>query len=264
LAARRRGDTLVAMPGRILIVDDDPDLRRGIQIVLFNSGYQTLLAADGEEGLQLALAEKPDLIVTDVMMPRRDGWSLVRSLRSHSELSLTPVVFLTALDGQEDALRGYTLGADDFLTKPINLTALPLRIGAALERRRQLDDLLRRGKASGTHAGGPRLTGTLSLVGLPSLLGLLEMEKKTGVLQIQRPRGDTARLFLRDGRVIDAELEPAARLPPQFVAYHVLSWTEGEFEFDGRPFEREERFHATTTHMLMEAARLQDEAKSGG
>ena len=77
---------------------------------------------------------RPDLIITDVMMPKLDGWSLVRALRSRAELALVPVIFLTALGGEEDRIKGFRLGADDYLPKPFRFEELDLRVANALKK----------------------------------------------------------------------------------------------------------------------------------
>src|SRR5207247_10963213 len=91
-------------------------------------------AGDGEEGLMRADQLRPDLIITDVMMPKLDGWALVRALRSRPELALVPVIFLTALGGEEDRIRGFRLGADDYLPKPFRFEELDLRVANALKK----------------------------------------------------------------------------------------------------------------------------------
>src|SRR5438105_2896895 len=97
---------------QILIVDDDPWIVRMVTTVLEKRGHVIHSAADGEEGLQKAAKLHPDLVITDVMMPKMDGWTLVRTLRTRPELALTPVIFLTALGGDEERIRGFRQGAD--------------------------------------------------------------------------------------------------------------------------------------------------------
>ena len=98
------------MAERILIVDDDPWILRMVSTLLEKRGYAIFTAGDGEEALGRAEEVKPDLVVTDVMMPKMDGWELVRELRARPHLALIPVLFLTALNGEEDRLRGFRLG----------------------------------------------------------------------------------------------------------------------------------------------------------
>ena len=105
-----------------------------VATVLEKRGYSVETAVDGEDALARALARTPDLLITDVMMPKMDGWSLVRNLRARPELAMLPVIFLTALSSEDDRIRGFRLGADDYVTKPFNPRALVARVKAILRR----------------------------------------------------------------------------------------------------------------------------------
>lgn len=119
----------------ILIVDDDTTLLDLFGEHLQMSGYETLLAESGEQGLALAKTSELDLIVLDVMMPGMDGWEVCRRLRRHSDV---PIVFLTAKDEELDKLRGFGLGVDDYVTKPFSFAELTARIGAVLARAQRI------------------------------------------------------------------------------------------------------------------------------
>src|SRR6266540_640791 len=117
---------------RILIVDDEPEMVRGLEDNLRFEGYQTLAAGDGNRGLQLALTEAPDLILLDIMMPGMSGWDVCRELRLRG-LDV-PVIMLTARGEEVDRVLGLELGADDYVTKPFGLRELLARIRAVLRR----------------------------------------------------------------------------------------------------------------------------------
>src|SRR5690348_8379132 len=104
----------------ILVVDDDRDIVRLVEASLHSQGYEVMTAADGAAALELAVARKPDLVISDVMMPGMDGWELVKQLRSRPHFGLIPVILLTALGGEVDRIRGFRLGADDYLPKPFH------------------------------------------------------------------------------------------------------------------------------------------------
>jgi two-component system alkaline phosphatase synthesis response regulator PhoP len=126
---------------RILIVDDEPALVRGVQDNLRFEGYQTLAATNGREGLALALREGPDLILLDVMMPEMSGWDVLRALTRRG-LDI-PVIMLTARGEELDRVLGLELGADDYITKPFSLRELLARVRAVLRRpgpRRRLEE----------------------------------------------------------------------------------------------------------------------------
>ncbi len=117
---------------RILIVDDEPEMVRGLEDNLRFEGYQTLSAGNGKDGLALALKEAPDLILLDIMMPQMSGWDLLRALRQKG-LDV-PVIMLTARAEEVDRVLGLELGADDYVTKPFSLRELLARVRAVLRR----------------------------------------------------------------------------------------------------------------------------------
>ncbi len=118
----------------ILIVDDNADMRELFSTVLTDGGYRCLGAVDGQDALEIMDREYVDLIVADVMMPHMDGYELLRALRdTRSEL---PVLLVTAKDQFDDMQRGFRLGADDYMVKPINVRELVLRVEALLRRAR--------------------------------------------------------------------------------------------------------------------------------
>ena len=122
------------MAEKILIVEDDPSILRGLDLNLAMEGYKVRTAADGEEGLRIARTERPDLLIVDVMLPRLGGLELVRELRK--EDPDMPILILSAKGQEADKVAGLALGADDYVVKPFGLKELLARIGAALRRRR--------------------------------------------------------------------------------------------------------------------------------
>ena len=119
---------------RILVVEDDPNILRGLDLNLAMEGYKVRTAADGEEGLRIARTERPDLLIVDVMLPRLGGLELIRELRK--EDPDMPILILSAKGQEQDKVAGLALGADDYVVKPFGLKELLARIGAALRRRR--------------------------------------------------------------------------------------------------------------------------------
>ncbi|SAK51313.1 sensor kinase/response regulator fusion protein [Caballeronia temeraria] len=121
-----------ARPGRVLVVDDNADLRDYMRRMLIAAGHDVSVAADGEDALAIARAVHPDVIVSDVMMPRLDGFALVRALREDDVLRKTPVVMLSARAGEEARVDGLEAGADDYLTKPFSARELLARVASNL------------------------------------------------------------------------------------------------------------------------------------
>ena len=116
----------------ILLVEDESTLAMIIKDTLEGQGFRIRLAKDGEEGLQSFFREKPDVLVADVMMPRMDGFEMVRRLRKTDKR--TPVLFLTARSAINDVVEGFELGANDYLKKPFGMQELIVRIKALLGR----------------------------------------------------------------------------------------------------------------------------------
>lgn len=117
---------------RILIVEDSPDLAFGLRNSLEISGYDVLMADDGPSGLERAVADTPDLVILDLMLPGLDGYRVLRSLREAG--SQVPVLILTARGEEADKVMGFRLGADDYVTKPFGLLELMARVEALLRR----------------------------------------------------------------------------------------------------------------------------------
>lgn len=144
---------------RILVIEDDTDARMMYKIMLRSWGYDVHEANSGSEGIKIALREKPDLILLDIMMPDMDGYAVCQQLRSNPGFHQVPILFLTALDSMDDRIKGYTIGGDDFLTKSeVEYKEMGVRIKAALERAERM-----------SRAGEAASPGTI--VGMISLRG---------------------------------------------------------------------------------------------
>jgi len=118
----------------ILLIDDDETLLELVSGHLHPAGYLPLVASNGPQGLQLAVEQKPDLVVLDIMMSGMDGWEVCRRLRQDSSV---PIIMLTAKGEEFDKLRSFHLGVDDYVTKPFSFAELAARIGAVLSRVRR-------------------------------------------------------------------------------------------------------------------------------
>jgi DNA-binding response OmpR family regulator len=255
----------------VLVADDDAWILRMIATVLEKRGYTVDTASDGEEALELAQRRHPDLLITDVMMPRMDGWALVRQLRARPELLNVPVIFLTALASEENRIRGFRLGADDYMAKPFRFEELDLRVSKTLRRAAGAMQQAREQLSS------PSIHGDLAHMGLSSLLILIELERKTGQLTLHAPLDATIDtdlseaaeprvpaigvVLVREGRIVHARLEGVAEPVDAECVYHLLTWPAGEFEFTACLIEGEDRIGSSTTALLMEAARRLDEAR---
>lgn len=123
---------------KLLVVDDEPNIRELLSTSLRFAGFEVVAAANGREALEAAEAHNPDLAVLDVMLPDMDGFTVTRKLRASGRFF--PVVFLTARDETEDKVTGLTVGGDDYVTKPFSLDEVVARIRAVLRRTAPAED----------------------------------------------------------------------------------------------------------------------------
>lgn len=120
---------------KVLVADDEPDILEIVRYNLEAEGYEVFTASNGEEALQRARALKPDLVVLDVMMPRRTGMDVCRNLRSDAAFHDTLILMLTALNDELSQVRGLEYGADDYVSKPVSPRVLVSRVNALLRRK---------------------------------------------------------------------------------------------------------------------------------
>lgn len=119
------------MREKVLVVDDDAELLGLAETWLRNTGYQPIVARDGTEGVQMVYASRPDLVLLDVRMPRMDGWEACRRIR---EMCDVPIIMVSVNASQADRLRGFSLGVDDYVTKPFHFPELVARVQSVLRR----------------------------------------------------------------------------------------------------------------------------------
>jgi CheY-like chemotaxis protein len=260
---------------RILVADDDAWILKMVSNVLERRGYAVELATDGEEAWHKAIEQKPDLVITDVMMPKVDGWALVRALRARPEFAFVPVIFLTALNSDEDRIKGFRLGADDYLPKPFRFEELDLRVERVIKRTLMLREVAREqvgGAPAATPAANaadgsgpiPAILGSLEQIGLAGVLTMIEMERATGVLVLWNHRdpaqaSSIARLRIRDGRILEAAIDGRDAPRGAECVYGLLEWTGGRFELQPGKVEGADQVDASITHLLIEGARRIDE-----
>ncbi|MFW6049343.1 MAG: response regulator transcription factor [Candidatus Bipolaricaulota bacterium] len=121
---------------RVLVVDDEEEIRDLMCRLLESADYVPMTAKNGVEGLEVAREVEPDLMMLDVKMPEKDGWKVLEEIRLDPKLSDLPVIMLTALDSSDEVVKGFNLGADDYLTKPFEYQVVKARIHAVIRRAR--------------------------------------------------------------------------------------------------------------------------------
>lgn len=139
---------------KILVIEDDPGLNRGISFALLQEGYETVTAAAKQAGWELFLREQPDAVLLDLNLPDGDGIDLCRRIRGQSD---TPVLMLTARDMETDEIMGLKSGADDYITKPFSISVLKLRLEKALKNHISLSSAESMPLKKELHSGAVRL-----------------------------------------------------------------------------------------------------------
>ena len=238
----------------VLVADDDRLSLEAAAACFRDRGDAVRTASNGLDALAACLKEPPDVILSDVQMPKMDGWQLVRMVRARPSLSSIPFILLTQLSGENERLRAYQLGVDDFLAKPCQGELLLARVDRMV---------LRLGQKNRSAVRQKTLRGDLEQVSLQSVLGFLELERKTGVLLLVGPC--SARVFIAEGRPLRVESEdnPHA-LSPRALMNQLFSWKAGQFEFAADEVTVPDELQCSLMTLLLDHARISDEEQRGG
>lgn len=249
----------VATPvSRLMVVDDDLEVHRLIRTMLKRGEYALQAFFDPVKALESARESAPDLVISDVMMPMMDGWTFVKSLRSIAPCAFIPVIFLTTANTTEDYIRGFRLGADDYLDKTSEFWNLAERVEKALARRREIETTVRLPKPDPTGS----LKGKFDQVGLASLLTVLDLGKRSGILRVRRDRpADEGVLYVVKGRVHRADLDRRREVGDRDAIYELLAWSNGTYEFSTEKLRVADQVEMTTAELLLEGARRIDERR---
>jgi DNA-binding response OmpR family regulator len=234
---------------QLLLVDADPRSLRVLEVSLKNEGFSVTTAADGRDALSKLDFAVPDLILTDISLPRIDGFELVRQVKQNRELEKIPIVFVTSSTALEDKVRSLELGVEDYITKPIFVRELITRVNMLLARRAQ------QRIATGPMTSRTRFSGSLEDMGVVDLLQTIEVSRKSGVATVVNGQR-TASIYFSEGKVVDAE---QGRLRGEEAVYRTLIWTSGTFEVEFKQIDNEEIIQTSTQGLLMEGMRRVDE-----
>jgi CheY-like chemotaxis protein len=206
------------MAAKILVVDDEPYLRRVVSLYLQGRDHEVTAADNGLEAIQIVARQRPDLIVADISMPGMDGFELCRRLRRDPATRTIPFIFLTAKDEDTDKIKARKAGADDYLTKPCPLDQLAERVETVMDRIEQAK------KIPLDQIG---LSGPLEEVDVLDLVQMLELNQRTGALVLSHGER-TGTLYFRDGIIVEADIRSPKREEPLFV---LLGWKAGRYLF---------------------------------
>jgi DNA-binding response OmpR family regulator len=243
------GSTPAALRSALLVDPDDAE-RRAVAEDLVQHGFSVLEATTGAEALRLAVARRPWLVLTELLLGDETGLALCRKIRRHSLLRRTPVVFLSARDDCDTRYQALRAGADDYVAKPAPSRELRIRMELLLKRFAEIE--------TGSEAGAG-LRGAVELVGAPAVLQICHVNALTGVL-IARRGSQSVRIAFRRGQIVSAT-GPDHEGP--LVVYDFIGWPHGQFEFDRGALVEGTSVDADFNALLLEGCRRLDERRRG-
>ncbi|MBN2575372.1 MAG: DUF4388 domain-containing protein [Deltaproteobacteria bacterium] len=235
---------------RLLLVDGDPKSLRVLDVSLKKAGFDVNTASSGREALASLEADLPELIISDTDLDEMDGFELCRRIKAKPEWAKIPFLFVSGRKSIEDKIRGLELGVDDYLTKPIYIKEIGIRVRTALQR-------AERERLESRREGRTRFAGDLSDVGVVDLVQTIELNRKSGIIHIANRDGRRGSIFFRDGKVIDAEV---GRLSGADALYRLFSWSEGQFAVEFKHIRRHDVVAMSVAALLMEGMRRLDES----
>ena len=235
---------------RLLLVDGDPKSLRVLDVSLKKAGFEVVTATSGREALAWLEAELPDLIISDTDLDEMDGFELCNRIKAKPDWAKIPFLFVSGRKSIEDKIRGLELGVDDYLTKPIYIKEIGIRVRTALQR-------AERERMESRREGRTRFAGDLSDVGVVDLVQTIELNRKSGIIHIVNRDERRGSIFFRDGKVIDAEV---GRLSGAHALYRLFSWSEGQFAVEFKHIRRHDVIEQSMAALLMEGMRRLDES----
>jgi CheY-like chemotaxis protein len=234
---------------RLLLVDGDPKSLRVLDVSLKKAGFEVTTATSGREALASLAAELPDLIISDTDLDEMDGFELCNLIKANPDWAKIPFLFVSGRKSIEDKIRGLELGVDDYLTKPIYIKEIGIRVRTALQR-------AEREHMESRREGRTRFAGQLSDVGVVDLVQTIELNRKSGIVHIVNRDERRGSIFFRDGKVIDAEV---GRLSGAHALYRLFSWSDGQFAVEFKHIRRHDVIDMSMAALLMEGMRRLDE-----
>ncbi len=254
-------NTVPAMLRTVLIADEDAAFRKYLAMPLAAQGFTIYEAADGSAAWQLAVQNRPWMILADISMPEVDGFEFCRRVRNHPLLARMPVLFISGSDKYKERYRALQIGADDFLSKNMPIRELLMRIQLLMTR---YSDLSASGEQKpGTTEVAGAFQGRIEVFGAPALLQMCSQGRLTGLFTaLAEDAANTATVMgFREGDIISAT---AGSSTGADGVYAFLAWEKGSFKFtpgdpgEGAPLAQ------SVEHLLLEGCRILDESRKDG
>jgi CheY-like chemotaxis protein len=232
----------------LLLVDGDPRNLRVLEVSLRKAGYVVTTAASGEEALEKVGTAMPSLVISDTQLPAMDGFELCQHLKRDPKWAPIPFVFLTNQRSIEDKIRGLELGVEEYLTKPIFVKEIVIRIKMLLQKH-QRESLTQKDIKT-------TFKGELSDMAVVDLIQTLELGRKSGIIHFSSELGKLGSIYFRNGKIIDAEL---GKHQGETAVYQLLGWSDGSFEVEFKIVRRNDVIERSNQALLMEGMRRVDE-----
>jgi len=237
------------MKHKILVADDEPHIVKLVQIPLLAMGHEVIKAYDGSEAWEKLESHLPSLVISDVMMPGKNGFELLELARQEQKTQTIPFIFLTARTTIKDKVKGFEMGVDDYITKPFHIQELIVRVNANLNRIETIQHL----KKKIDQPEG--LYGNLKLLSIPNIIQVMQLSWKTGVLNITNGIV-SGRLYLKEGNLIHAVCQ---NLRGEDAVYRILSWKNGTFNFKEENLNIKQTIIDISQSIMLEGIRQVDE-----
>jgi CheY-like chemotaxis protein/signal recognition particle receptor subunit beta len=253
-------NTVPPMLRSVLIADEDAAFRKYLAMPLAAQGFTIFEAADGSAAWQLAVQNRPWMILADISMPELDGFEFCRRVRSHPMLSRLPLLFISGSDKYKERYRALQIGADDFLSKNMPVRELLMRIQLLMTR---YSDLSASEPKAGTADVAGAFQGRIEVFGAPALLQMCAQGRLTGLFtSLAEDADNTATVMgFREGDIIHATVGASSGTN---AVYAFLAWSKGSFKFTPGDPGQGQPLAQSVEHLLLEGCRLLDEANKGG
>jgi response regulator RpfG family c-di-GMP phosphodiesterase len=204
---------------RILLVDDEVDYLTLLKLKLVAEGFDVETSDNAEDALAHLELSKPDMVLSDIIMPGTDGIGMLRRMREKAEYADLPVVFLSGRDDNNVKIQALHLGAEDYLLKPVDFVLLAAKIRNVIRR----DEKRKKGSAPGPSTG---VVGDLKNLGIPEIVQTLHLGLKTACVTVNHPKGGEGRIYFENGRIRHCTVGGAEG---ENAFYRMLRWQEGPF-----------------------------------
>lgn len=259
--------TVSPMPkGLVLVIEDDEWTSGLLSGAIRDAGYDVIVCNTAKAGVDMVCSREPDCIICDIDLPDQDGYWVARNVRTQpSRVSVTPFLFLSALDDQEARLEGFHVGADAYMTKPFRVDEVVAQVGALVQmasRLRKRRDSLVSVPPSSASTETTAIQGDLSQMSIATVLTVLELERRTGTVEVVSKKRKV-QLDVAMGLIVNGSIG-GTKTDAITILRSILGWKVGRFSFTPQPDRPPTGDAQPIGHLLLEAVRLEDESVHNG